>query len=324
MTKIICISGRKQAGKNVCSNFMVGMTMMHLGIIRGSDGNKGEMALKQNGDLWISDIMGEAGTEGVFDITRTDDTFLEFANEYLFPYIKPYSFADVLKQTVCMDVLGLSKEACYGTDEQKNAPTHLRWEDMPGVTTNEALFNRIMKTIRKVTASDPEKFEDPHFKLVYHAPGPMSGREVMQYVGSDIFRRMYGLVWANATINKIKKEDTIIATITDCRFPNEVKAVQDNGGTVIRLTRDPFHDEHMSETALDPENYDWEQFDHIIDNTELSIDDQCAALYRICVEEGVMAPHPSFDASIEGDEDADVRSEDGSREKVSEATADTP
>ena len=44
---------------------------------------------------------------------------------------KIYSFADALKEKVCIDVMGLSKEQCYGTDEQKNTLTGYRWENLP-------------------------------------------------------------------------------------------------------------------------------------------------------------------------------------------------
>ena len=55
--------------------------------------------------------------------------------------------------------------------------------------------------------------------------------------------------------------------ITDVRFPNEVEAIEDKGGTVIRIERTPrsygteFEIEHSSETALD--DYD---FDYVINN----------------------------------------------------------
>ena len=44
--------------------------------------------------------------------------------------IRTYSFADPLKQ-ICINLLGLSNEQCYGSDEDKNSLTSLRWEDIP-------------------------------------------------------------------------------------------------------------------------------------------------------------------------------------------------
>ena len=51
------------------------------------------------------------------------------------------------------------------------------------------------------------------------------------------------------------------------RFPNEAKAIEDAGGTVIRLTRTVFDDQHSSELALD--DY---PFTDYIDNKDNSID----------------------------------------------------
>lgn len=38
-----------------------------------------------------------------------------------------YSFADPLKEDICMNILGLTYEQCYGSDEDKNTMTKLQW-----------------------------------------------------------------------------------------------------------------------------------------------------------------------------------------------------
>ena len=40
---------------------------------------------------------------------------------------KIYSFADPLKKDICMGILGLSYDQCYGSDEEKNTLTDLKW-----------------------------------------------------------------------------------------------------------------------------------------------------------------------------------------------------
>lgn len=51
--------------------------------------------------------------------------------------------------------------------------------------------------------------------------------------------------------------------ITDVRFPNEVKAIKEKEGIVIRINRESdYNSTHFSETALD----DYEDFDYTIDN----------------------------------------------------------
>lgn len=49
-----------------------------------------------------------------------------------------YSFADPLKQSICIDILGLTYEQCYGSDDDKNTPTDLYWEGKQ-LTAREAM-----------------------------------------------------------------------------------------------------------------------------------------------------------------------------------------
>ena len=108
---------------------------------------------------------------------------------------KIYNFADPLKQ-LCINILGLTEEQCYGTDENKNETVDCYW---PGIDAQ------------------------------------MTAREVLQYVGTDVFRRMQHHVWSSATIRLIEKEKPKLALIADCRFPNEVDAVKKAGGTNLIL-----------------------------------------------------------------------------------------
>ena len=161
--------------------------------------------------------------------------------------VKIYNFADPLKQNICMNILGLTYEQCYGNDENKNDLTDIQWEG---------------------------KY--------------LSAREVMQFVGTDLFRKMKQNVWADATISRIKNEKPQLAIIADCRFPNEVKAVRDAGGIVIKLTRNPFNSDHLSETALDFKNYDYRNFDAVITNHLLEIDEQNHAIFKFLFSKGIL------------------------------------
>lgn len=240
--KILAFSGRKQSGKNTCCNLIIGFEMVSLGLTS-------HFKIK-DGHLWVNDILGDTQNQGIFDITDRRPIMKDFLSRHLDPFIKIYSFADLLKTGVCMEVLGLTEEQCYGTDEQKNTETHIRWGDMP--TPNTSIRNK-----------------------------KMTAREVMQYVGTDIFRRMYPNVWVDATIRKIKQEGCLMALICDCRFPNEVEGVKNAGGKVIRLTKNSEDtDAHSSEIALDEENYDWSNFDSVIDNSSFTISEQNKAVYE--------------------------------------------
>lgn len=279
MTKIIGFSGRKQSGKNTSAHFVYGLYLAGTGRFKdvGISNNGQIEVLKTDNTLVIFEP--QKYYLGVGDI---DPEVMDAVNQ-LSDTVKIYSFADPLKSDICMRILGLSYEQCYGTDEQKNATTHLRWEDMPGVTCipDEQWIsiydsnyddNRINDTCQQLG-------------LHYHKSGFMSGREVMEYVGTHLFRRMVNSCWANATLSTIKKESPAVALICDTRFPNEVDAVSDNSGIVIRLTRDPLQSQSDPERALDRDRFDWSKFNYVIDNANMTIAEQADALYPIILQE---------------------------------------
>lgn len=228
---------------------------------------------------------------------------------------KLYSFADPLKQDICMNLLGLSYEQCYGDDNMKNSLTELRWEDMPGVLTPDQ-FNKFTRIIRTPLNSDTlrdtrENMDnigaiwpmllDPvgpknglyqsaidNYGIIVHKSGFMTAREVMEVVGTKIFRKIKHNIWVDATINKIKKEQYDLAILLDNRFPNEVDAVLDNNGVVIRLSRNPFNSDSEPETALDPDKYDWSKFSLIINNENLSIEDKNNQIYSFLKNKGLL------------------------------------
>lgn len=233
---ILGFSGRKQSGKNTCANLIIGWEMLSLGITSN-------FKINNNGQLWVADIFGDSeNNQGIFDVMNKGEAMKRFLEEHLNPFVKLYSFADLLKKGVCMDILGLSYEQCYGTDENKNT--------MTDIVSPE--------TGKRATA-----------------------REVMQFVGTDFFRSIYPNVWVDATIRKIKEESPELAIICDCRFPNEVDGIKKAGGKTIRLTRnDESPDVHESETALDKDNFDWDKFDLILDNKNIEIQEQNKLLYK--------------------------------------------
>ena len=51
---------------------------------------------------------------------------------------KIYSFADPLKQDICINILGLTYDQCYGSDDDKNTMTDLWWDGVQ-LTAREAI-----------------------------------------------------------------------------------------------------------------------------------------------------------------------------------------
>jgi hypothetical protein len=116
-------------------------------------------------------------------------------------------------------------------------------------------------------------------------------RYLLQQIGTDMFRGLWSDVWINAWKRRLCAVDRYdvkpsIVICPDVRFPNELKAIHDLGGVVIRLTRAPFADvdQHESETALDDvECYPCTDgrragritpnFDFVMDNKDFSMDD---------------------------------------------------
>ncbi|NDC71851.1 MAG: hypothetical protein EBZ62_00150, partial [Sphingobacteriia bacterium] len=116
----------------------------------------------------------------------------------------------------------------------------------------------------------------------------LTAREAMEIIGTSIFRKLKDNVWVDAALNKIKKDNTNLAIIPDCRFPNEVESIKQHGGYVIRLDLDPFHSNAHAETALDRENYDWRKFDFLIMNSSMSIEEKNKEILRFLSNKGIL------------------------------------
>ena len=75
-------------------------------------------------DMIMADGQEQAG-KGFLDINRSDVEFAQWAAYSMWPYIKNYSFSDPLKM-ISIEMFGLTKDQCYGTDAQKNTLTNIK------------------------------------------------------------------------------------------------------------------------------------------------------------------------------------------------------
>lgn len=98
-----------------------------------------------------------------------------------------------------------------------------------------------------------------------------NGRHILQYVGTDVIRNVNPDYWVDFISNFLKmfSTDWDYILIPDCRFPNEIQRMREDGWDVfsVRINRTDFESSltkeqknHISETALD--NY---IFDYYID-----------------------------------------------------------
>lgn len=258
MQIIIALSGRKQAGKNTIAEFIADYYADRLL-------KKSSLALGASKNPFRNQVM-------------------------------VCSFADTLKD-FCVDVLGIAREACYGSDEEKNKPTQYLWENASpflawkfgnrNISTNGVPKNFLHE-------NNTEKLREEFYNVglinclnwttkieaTGSKTGPMTARDVMQIIGTDLMRETFGNIWANATILKIKNSKVSLAVISDNRFPSEIQSITNEPqGYVIRLTRSPFgtNDVHPSESALD--NYNWDKEKHfVLDNINMTMQEQNEAI----------------------------------------------
>jgi hypothetical protein len=74
-------------------------------------------------------------------------------------------------------------------------------------------------------------------------------RAFLQHFGSEVMRGVNDNIWIDCTLSNCGEN----AIISDCRFPNEAKAVKARGGIVIKVVRPDVKasDSHQSETMID-------------------------------------------------------------------------
>ena len=182
------------------------------------------------------------------------DTCASFLEKTLFDLyafsVRRFGFADYLKE-ICMNLFDLTVYQCYGTNEDKNSLTCVKWRDFP-------------------VPSSKKKSKDER-----HPSGFMTAREVLQWVGTEIIRSMKDTAWSDYLLRKaIPNSEVDIALLVDLRFPSEWKAINDVGGKTVRLTRHiDLNDRAESEIALDSDKFDYSKFDAIIDNANFSIEE---------------------------------------------------
>ncbi len=242
---IIAVSGKKQSGKSSLCDFLE--AWFYLKHLDKEVADKLKFTQKEDGTItWQKEDWDGSIKDVPSPLTSVVPK----------PYSKVYAFADDIKQ-FAVNVLGLQREQCYGTDLQKNSPTRYSWDSLPLAIRQK---NKIGKQPKEKMAGCFRR-------------GKMTAREVLKIVGTDIFRKMFSeSIWVDATMRKIAQESYEIAFIGDTRFESEIQPVIDSGGYIIRLTKSISDDNHDSETNLD--DYDWKKLGDkaiVIDNSNLDM-----------------------------------------------------
>lgn len=166
-------------------------------------------------------------------------------------------FADALKDA-CVLIFGIPREDME-TETGKQKLTQVKWP--VGVERNGATLGYEPHEKHKDSVS--EKF--------------MTVREVLQFVGTDLFRNQLDPdIWVQSVYRKKYREDDIVV-VADARFPNECDFARNNG-ILIGVERETGlkSDGHKSETALDG----YMRYHHRIENNG-SFDDLRRAVSAI-------------------------------------------
>ena len=99
-------------------------------------------------------------------------------------------------------------------------------------------WNRDMLEGRTRQSREWREQVDPWWAKRLDMPN-LTPRWVLQHWGTEVCRRAFhDDIWIAALENKLRnsKDDIVIS---DCRFPNEIKSIQNAGGIVIRVVRGP-------------------------------------------------------------------------------------
>jgi hypothetical protein len=143
-------------------------------------------------------------------------------------------------------------------------------------------WDRTMLEGRTKEAREWREQVDPWWAERLEMPN-LTPRWILQYWGTEVCRKAFhDDIWIAAIENKLRNSTDDIV-ISDCRFPNEIKAIKAQGGKIIWVQRGPlpeWHDlavetnqgtfDHMNIAYPEVHRSEWAwvgtEFDHTIDN----------------------------------------------------------
>lgn len=256
--EVIGIAGSKGAGKDSAAKLLVGIVMQKIGLISKYD-------MTEDGKLIIYSDKSDGGVikreSGIFDLDRRDEVFMDYMCETLWPHVKIYHFADSLKY-ILHNMFSLDLDAMYGTQDDKNLPTAIKWSNMIDVVPKKKL------------------------KKSFNLDTFMSHREVMQNFG-DIMRNIDDMCFVKHCLNQLFQEQSPISIIADIRREEEVDAINEIGGKVILLTRrEDLTDAHDTEVGL--LNTDRSKFYIVLDNQNMGMGEKNVKLVNELKNKGFL------------------------------------
>lgn len=235
---IIVIAGTKGSGKSTTAKYIAGLVLKNIGII--SSFKIVESDLIVTGKVKYQNEVKEETFP--MDLKIRDYEFVRYAQNKIYPHVKIFSFADLLKEFV-HNMFGVSYECLYGSDEQKNTPTKILWSSL----------------IKVVPSKLKQDYKNKN--------GFVTVRELLQVFGSDVCRSIYEDCHVDSCYNSILEYNSDISIIDDGRFENEILVSKKHEAKIIKLSYKPNNDNHSSETSLD--NLPETAYDYIIPDCNL-------------------------------------------------------
>lgn len=250
MTKILAFTGRKQSGKSSGAKFVLGQLMLQYGIFDGIVG----FSMNDTGDLLFENEEGEH--IGPFDVTSKDHEYMNWCAANLWPTVRIFSFAENLKWSL-VHIFGLHPGDVFGTDEDKNKKTHIKWNNVRKFLAPH--------TVKKLKEED--KMDD--FLTI---------RQLLELFGTDICRELDEDCWINATFKTIRDCGSKYVIIDDCRANNEAARIKEMGGIIIECKSPEVEGSHKIESGIKSQYIDFS-----VDKDTMTIDEKNLAIRSFLV-----------------------------------------
>lgn len=139
-----------------------------------------------------------------------------------------------------MKLIGICGHAGVGKDTLAHG---LQFDEIMLGKTRHIYIAKFADNLKKACAAafalHPDYFNDPKLKEQVISAWDLSPRQILQFVGTDLFREHFGQdFWIRSFQRSILTypEDSIIL-ITDTRFQNEVDWIVERRGIIIHVTR---------------------------------------------------------------------------------------
>lgn len=246
--QIIGIAASKNAGKTSALNYIYGQIITKRGVVdRFGISNDGKLILPVKGKDGI--VMSEV------DISR-DEYFARYASENIWQYVKDYNFGTYIKDTI-LTLYDVDPKVLWGTQEERDLETKYTWDLFLKILPKNMCPKNIKKTDK------------------------ITGRQFIQYF-ADILRIIDDNCFTRVIIGQVEYDQCPVAIIGDVRRISELETIKAAGGKVIYLSRRPHDDEHNIENEF--KDYDKSNFDAVIDNENMTIQEKNTELHRICSE----------------------------------------